>query len=175
VIILAAYSKDVEVQKWIHWMDAQCFPDSKGKPGFGNGPVSFHGSHWLIAWEGNDDAWKKRPLAYAGWRTIAPGLPLHWDQDYTPFNPTDTAFLYRAGVLPGARGRGIQKDLIRTREEMMRLHEIKTSVSYTDPLSIASMKNLMACGYEPYAPTIENYLCQSFEEVEYFVHWRKAL
>lgn len=178
MIILPADTRDIEMQKWIHWLDAQVFTDAEG-PLSGAGPVSFHGSHWFIAWNAansNEVELPATPLGYAGWRPhCGGGLGLHWSQDYLPYNPTTLGFLYRAGVLNNARGHGIQKRLIAAREASMREHGIKTSVTYTDPLSIGSMKNMIACGYEPYSPTTADYLCESFESVGRFVHWCKTL
>jgi hypothetical protein len=157
--IVPVASGDIDAQRWIRWLDGEVFTDAEG-PLSGAGPVTFHGSHWFIGWDGD------KPVCYAGWRPHFDSTELHFRQPL--------GFLYRGGVLECARGHGYQKELIRVREEGMRAQGIATSITYTDPLSIGSMKNLMACGYEPYLADKTTAL-YSMDAVYRFVHWRKDL
>jgi ribosomal protein S18 acetylase RimI-like enzyme len=145
----------IDDQRWIRWMDAEVFPDDK--------PVTFVGSHWWIGWVGD------KPVCYAAWRPHYPMetvAELHWTEQQ--------GFLYRAGVMPEARGQGLQRDLITLREQSMREHGIKTAVTYTDPTSAASMRSLMAVGYKPYKSDAKSNLA-GVGRGGYFVHWRKDL
>lgn len=148
--------KDLESQRWIRWMDGEVFPDDK--------PVTFAlGTEWFFGSENGE------PFCYAAWRphyrmhTLA---ELHWNKP--------DGFLYRAGVLVSGRGRGCQKELIKLREEDMKSKGITRSITYTDPISSASMKSLIACGYKPYTPILETNLA-GLGRGDKFVHWEKAL
>lgn len=176
---------DIEMQKWIRWMDAEVFPDDV--------PVTFApGTVWFILYEEGlpntfeiggtplprpvlrlDETYSNHgvpePVAYAAWRPHYPMETvgeLHWQTGY--------GFLYRAGVLKKARGKGYQKELIRARENSMKEMKIPKSITYTNTSSIASMKSLMAEGYKPYAPTASTNLA-GVGRAEKFVHWEKDL
>jgi len=136
-------------------MDGEVFPDDK--------PVTFVGSRWVIGWSGS------KPVCYAAWRPHYPMATvgeLHWTEQ--------AGFLYRAGVLPGARGKGLQRSLIAWREKDMAAAGFKVAVSYTDPTSAASMRSLIACGYRPYAADFKSNLA-GVGRGDGFVHWRKDL
>ena len=162
MIIKKVDGRDKEIQKSIRWMDAEVFPDDV--------PVTFTiGSVWFILYQEDGAGWNVDPVAYAAWR---PHIPmetigeLHW-------NPA-MGFLYRAGVLPEARGKGYQKELIQVREIDMFGAGIKKSITYTDTGSIASMKSLIASGYKPYLPTAMTNLAGVGREAK-FVHFEKDL
>jgi GNAT superfamily N-acetyltransferase len=145
----------IDDQRWIRWMDGEVFPTDY--------PVTFVGSHWFIGWDGD------RPICYAAWRPhypMATAGELHWREQQ--------GFLYRAGVMPEARGHGLQRKLIEVREEDMRAHGIKIAVSYTDPTVAASMRSLIACGYRPYTCDAKSNLA-GLGRGDGFVHWRKDL
>jgi GNAT superfamily N-acetyltransferase len=151
---------NIDIQRWIRWMDAEVFPDDK--------PVTFNGSTWFIAWNG-DVAFGTEPMGYAAWRPHYPMETvgeLHW--------PEPQGFLYRAGVLKKYRGRGLQKQLIERRESSMRAAGIKVAVTYTDPVSAASMRSLISCGYRPFEPTPKENLA-GVGRAAGFVHWKKDL
>lgn len=61
------------------------------------------------------------------------------------------AYLKRAGVLPEARGNGLQKRMVRVREALARKLGIKQLVTDTTD-NIPSANNLIACGYKLYRP-----------------------
>ena len=158
-------SNDIDMQRWIYWMDAKVFPEDY--------PVSFVGSHWFIGFDDQGLYGKKnRPVCYAAWRphyhmdTLA---ELHWTKGVS-------AFLYRAGVLVEARGHGYQKDLIKVRETAIIKAGITTAITYTDPTSAASMCSMIASGYKPYEAQINTNLAGSAPgKITKFVHWKKTL
>lgn len=153
--IIKVRSGDIDAQRWIRWMDGEVFPDDK--------PVTFVGSHWFIGWVG------KKPACYAAWRPHYPMdtlAELHWKQQQ--------GFLYRAGVLPKFRGHRFQQRLVVHRENDMRAHGVKVSVSYTDPSSAASMRSLIACGYRPVEVTAKTNLA-GVGRGDGFVHWQREI
>jgi ribosomal protein S18 acetylase RimI-like enzyme len=60
----------------------------------------------------------------------------------------DTIYLSRCGVLPDARGLGLQRRLIRARLRGRR----GPAVTYTAAWNCASSNNLIACGFRLYTP-----------------------
>lgn len=155
IVYSMAHGDSKEVQRWIRWMDGEVFPDDK--------PVAFPGVWWFVG-RVNDE-----PVCYAGWRPHVPMETvgeLHWREQW--------GFLYRAGVLPEHRGKGCQRKLIELREQHMLAQGIKVSVTYTDPISAASMRSLIACGYRPYKSDAKSNLA-GVGRGDGFVHWRKDL
>lgn len=63
-----------------------------------------------------------------------------------------TGYLARAGVLPKARGQGLQKRLIRVREARAKALGMKVVVTDTANFNVASSNSLIACGYKLYQP-----------------------
>jgi len=81
--------------------------------------------------------WRLGELAYCGIRTTSePGL----------------AFMVRSGVVPEARGQGLQRRMILTRLRWARSEGLAEVCSYTVTDNAPSMRNLMRCGFEPYDP-----------------------
>ncbi len=62
------------------------------------------------------------------------------------------AYFDRAGVAPYARGRGLQRQLIRARERWCRGHGIRLGITYTVPNNCPSSNNLIRCGWRLYTP-----------------------
>lgn len=107
-------------------LDEICFPaDDRINPA---------DSLWWIAWHG------KQPVAYAGLRLC------RLEQNL------GAAFLCRAGVIPGHRGRGLQKRLIRVREQDARKLAVTELITYCVSYNCASINSLIACGYRTYWP-----------------------
>lgn len=130
-------------------LDAICFPI--------DAPPTFVGAHWLIGWT------KTTPTSYCAWKPV--------DHDGTP-----AGFQYRGGVLPDWRGHGLQRRMLRLREQAMRAAGLVLSVTYTDADGAASMRNLIAEGYRPYAPTPATTLSGLGRLGRVgFVHWEKKL
>jgi ribosomal protein S18 acetylase RimI-like enzyme len=130
-------------------LDATCFPIDT--------PAVFVGARWLIGWEGD------APACYCAWKTV--------DHDGGP-----AGFHYRGGVLPEWRGHGLQRQMLRLRETEMRAAGLTRAVTYTDADGAASMRNLIAQGYRPYAPTPVTTLSGLGRMGRVgFVHWEKKL
>jgi GNAT superfamily N-acetyltransferase len=88
------------------------------------------------AWWAAFDA-RGKPVAYGG-------AMLWW--------PDSAVYLHRAGVLPEARGHGLQRRLIRVREAWGRSQGAAIAYTYTSAGNIASSNNLIRCGYTMWAP-----------------------
>lgn len=91
----------------------------------------------------DDGAWwlaedKGEPVGFAG---IKPSL--QW---------MDTMYLCRAGVVPEARGKGLQKRLIRARETYARNMRMTWLISDTTN-NPASANSLAACGFRMFEPS----------------------
>jgi GNAT superfamily N-acetyltransferase len=63
-------------------------------------------------------------------------------------------YLARAGVLPVARGRGLQRRMINARVAHARRIGARVAISDTTARNFASSRNLIACGFRPYWPTV---------------------
>jgi GNAT superfamily N-acetyltransferase len=136
-------------ERQILHMDAACFPRDE--------PPIIAGAEWVIGWDGS------RPAAYCAWKTV--------DHDGAP-----VGFHYRAGVRAEYRGHGLQRQMLRLREDRMRARGLTAAVTYTDADAAASMRNLIAEGYRPYAPTPTTTLSGLGRLGRVgFVHWRKKL
>jgi GNAT superfamily N-acetyltransferase len=61
-------------------------------------------------------------------------------------------FLSRAGLLPVARGSGLQRRMIQTRLQWCRSVGAKTVITYTVYDNHASIINLLRCGFKFYFP-----------------------
>lgn len=106
-------------------LDDKCFK--------GETPYPKVGSYWWLAYMDDE------PIAFAG---------------LTPYDyiTKPAAFLSRAGVLPKARGHGIQKRLIRARERTAKKDGYNRVITYTSYDNIISANNLIKCGYLLYTP-----------------------
>jgi GNAT superfamily N-acetyltransferase len=88
------------------------------------------GSAWWIA-EDNDV-----PVAFAGATCKMDGV-----------------FLIRAGVIPGLRGSGLQKRLIRVRLRWAKRQGATRAYTYTAINNYPSMRALISTGFKPYTST----------------------
>jgi ribosomal protein S18 acetylase RimI-like enzyme len=130
-------------------MDRLCFPLDT--------PAVFAGAHWLIGWDGD------KPAAYCAWKAV--------EHDGVP-----VGFHYRGGVLAEYRGQGLQRQMLRLREDEMRQQGLAKAVTYTDADGAASMRNLIAEGYRPYVPTPTTTLSGLGRLGRVgFVHWEKKI
>lgn len=77
-------------------------------------------------------------------------------------------YLYRAGVLQGHRGHGLQRRMIRVREKHARKYGWDAMVTDTH-MNPASGNNLIACGYRLFSPPNGGW---GFPAANY---WRKNL
>lgn len=101
---------------------------------------------WWIVWDGLD------PVAFGG--SLPKGVGGH--------------YLCRAGVLPTARGRGIQVRLIRVRLKAAEEQGMDHAVSDCTLDNAASANNLIRCGFRVHWPINPWGLATS-------IHWRKEL
>lgn len=113
-------------------LDRECFGDGAAGPL----PQEADGWQWWLA-EVNYPAGLRAAVAYAGAR---PSYQF----------PAEAIYLARAGVIPEARGGGLQKRLIRARLRWGR--ECGFAWAITDTATVASMRSLIACGFRPYEP-----------------------
>lgn len=65
----------------------------------------------------------------------------------------DCGYLSRAGVLSSHRGRGLQKRLIRVREQYARRQGWRWLLTDTAPGNSPSANSLITCGFRLYTPT----------------------
>jgi ribosomal protein S18 acetylase RimI-like enzyme len=138
-----------ENERQILQMDAVCFPRDE--------PPTIAGAEWYIGWDGS---W---PAAYCAWKTAE-------------HDGVSVGFHYRGGVHAEYRGHGLQRQMLRLRETRMRAQGLTAAVTYTDADGAASMRNLIAEGYRPYAPTPTTTLSGLGRLGRVgFVHWRKSL
>ena len=107
-------------------------------------------SVWWLAEALVEDAWT--PVGYAG-------AELTNDGQYM--------FLSRAGVVPLARGHGLQVRLIRARERWARAHGCSHAWTYTHWANTRSQASLARQGYTPYTYEIA--------DDTRFLHFRKDL
>lgn len=97
----------------------------------GNDVYPLGDAEWWIVWDGN-----LKSIGFAGLRLS----PLE-----------GIGYLCRAGVLPCARGHGLQKRLIRVRERYAREHDLSALVTDTI-FNPVSSNHLIDCGYRLFSP-----------------------
>lgn len=117
---------DANKQAIVRYLDMVCFPSDNRKFG------SEHGVHWWIVRDVGDGV-------LAGYCGIV-------------LSHADRGFLCRAGVMPHARGNGLQRRMIRARERFARTQGWTRLVTYTHFTNTSSANNLIACGYRLYTP-----------------------
>jgi GNAT superfamily N-acetyltransferase len=121
-------------------LQRQCLPSDAAAP-------YRHGSQWWLV-----RAEDGTPVAFAGVNHIAGKM----------------SYLCRAGVLPAARGSGLQKRLIRVRVAAARRRGSVAVITDTTRANIASSNSLIACGFRTYWPETRWALSSS-------VYWLRSL
>lgn len=118
--------RHLEIDKpLIEYLDSRLFAESERVE-------RIEESAWWIGWDE-----KGTPVAYAGARLM----------------PTaKSVFLSRAGVLPEARGYGLQRRMINLRVQWARKVGATRVITYTHPENIISSNNLIKCGFLLYTP-----------------------
>ena len=91
---------------------------------------------WWLAWDEHDP----EPAGFAGARI--------WDE-----GGEQALILTAAGVVMRARGRGLQRDLIRVRLAYARAEKLVRVWTYTHRKNLHSANNLIRCGFEMWRPT----------------------
>ena len=64
----------------------------------------------------------------------------------------NAVFLVRAGILPSARGAGLQRGMIRARVQWARSLGCESVITYATFSNHASVVNLLRCGFQFYTP-----------------------
>lgn len=105
-------------------------------------------SAWWVGWNGDI------PVAYAGAKLIP---------------QANCVFLSRAGVMPEARGQGLQRKMIAIRLRWARQQGVKRVITYTHPLNVVSSNNLIRSGFLLYRPEWE----WAGPEFLYWIHENK--
>jgi len=126
------------VRHLLNTLDEACFPGDTLCPKMG---------WWWVAYTNLD------PVAFAGLRPLA--------------KEPHAGYFCRAGVLKHARGKGLQKKLIRVRIAYARRQGLKTLITDTTD-NIVSANNLIACGFKLYEPS-------NSWAFDHSLYWRKDL
>lgn len=132
------YTEDADTIEELRALNRALLPES----------TPLEDTDWWAVWAGLEI------VGYAGARA-----PAEWPGVY---------FLSRAGVLEEARGKGLQRRLVRARVARARRLGCHSCITYTSPDNAPSMRTLIACGFKPYVPE-PAYVGASY------VYWRKAL
>lgn len=143
---------NMEEERWLRWLDAEIFPNDI--------PFFIKFANWFIGWDSDKNA-----VAYCGWKPVIVG---------PKYDLTTMGFHYRSGVMPVARGQGLQQRMIDLREQNMKKHNIFVACTYTEVYSAASMRSLINAGYRPYEATDDTALT-GLDRYKRFVHWKKNL
>jgi GNAT superfamily N-acetyltransferase len=105
-------------------MQMECLPEDE--------PLEAHEGTWWVT---------ENAEGYTGFAACRPSS--RW---------ADTLYLSRAGVLPSARGQGLQRDLIRVRLAYARRKGLTWAISDTCD-GPTSSNNLIACGFRMFEPS----------------------
>lgn len=111
-------------------MDRVCFPQDARL-----GEDLVESTWWVARLNG-------KPIGYAGM--------LLQSEERKPGDGLYKAYLNRAGVLPEARGGGLQKRLIRARCAHAAKSGSLRAYTYVWAANIGSMNSLISCGFRPY-------------------------
>jgi GNAT superfamily N-acetyltransferase len=98
-----------------------------------------------------DDRCNKRNTAWWVAREATTGVMVAF-AGATYWDPDRCFYLCRAGVLPSARGHGLQRRMIRARVSHARTKKAHGVYTYTTADNHRSANNLIACGFRVWAP-----------------------
>lgn len=110
--------------QWVRLADAVCLPGEDER-------ADLKGGYWWVAEQDGER------VAYAAMHVWA---------------PDNAGFLSRAGVIPDARGQGLQKALARARLRYARRLGLEAALTYVAPHNVASLNSLVAVGGRFYTP-----------------------
>jgi GNAT superfamily N-acetyltransferase len=113
------------VAEAIQRMHSECFPTLDLYK-------ELHGDWWIV--------YDPMPVAFAGLQASV--------------RTEGAGYLCRAGVLPTARGKGLQRKLVRVREKEAKAKGWVVLFSDTDPINAHSMNNLINCGFRAFRPSV---------------------
>lgn len=125
----------------IQRMHTECFPKL---PPYNE----LHGDWWI--------AYDPMPVAFAGLQASV--------------RTEGAGYLCRAGVLAHARGRGLQRKLIKVRVREAQAKGWVQLFSDTDPVNAHSMNNLIECGFRAFRPSVMWSSCGAE-----WCYWRKLI
>jgi RimJ/RimL family protein N-acetyltransferase len=108
-------------------LDLLCFSADDGSLG---SIEDLNGSDWWLVWDENNE-----PVGYCG-IVVYDGFAIH----------------KRCGVLPRARGNGLQKKMLRLRENFARKAGCESVSTYVSIYNAPSANNLIKSGYRVYNP-----------------------
>lgn len=134
---------DVKIAELDH-LDLACLPGDDPYPKAGPG------LYWWIVTEHP----RGRVVGFCG--------SLYW-------GPESLVFLCRSGVMPEARGKGLQRRMIKTRVAHAAYIGAKGCISYTSTDNTVSSNNLIRCGFELYEPEYK------WAGEEYLYWWRTVV
>jgi GNAT superfamily N-acetyltransferase len=80
-----------------------------------------------------------------------------------------TLYLSLSGVLKCARGKRVQRRMVRLRERWARSQGLKHALTYTSATNYPSANTLIRCGYKLYAPE------WAWAERKGWLYWQKSL
>lgn len=123
-VISRVSTRDPEIQALLVRMQVECLP--------GDRPLAARDGDWWICY-------------------TEAGTPVGFCALKSSVRWAETGYLSRAGVLPGHRGKGLQKRLIRVRIARARQLGWKWLLSDTSE-NPASANSLIACGFRMYEP-----------------------
>ena len=128
------------IQDTILAIKKECFP-------WEDGWREWHGDWWL--------AYDPMPVAFCGLQAS--------------IRQEGVGYLALAGVCAHARGKGLQRRMIRLREREALKKGWTMLITDTRPTNAPSMNNLIKCGFRPYTPAFP------WSEHKEWVYWRKFI
>lgn len=127
-------SKEVDVASTVFDLDTKIFVKGERLSG-----EEMDRTTWWIARDPEGNA-----VAYAGARLF----------NGSADKPYKMAYLVRAGVLPSARGAGLQRRLIHCRVQWAQRQKAKAAITYTLHSNSPSANNLFKAGFVLYQPEV---------------------
>lgn len=107
-----------------------------------------HDHRYIFAWEKNVTWVARLPSP-----ETKEGLELAAYITAHPLNKRQSVWFFsRVGVLPWARGRGLQRKLMQVMERHGRREGWREIVTYTVPANLWSTRNILEAGYRTYEP-----------------------
>lgn len=89
------------------------------------------------------------------WFAMADGVPIAFAGLWPSHRFPAAGYLCRAGVMPGHRGQGLQRRLIKVREKEAKRKQWTALYSDAAVYNPTSINNLFACGFRAFAPAVQ--------------------
>jgi GNAT superfamily N-acetyltransferase len=104
------------------------------------------------------------------WIAYAPGgVPVGFAGMWPSLTVPGAGYLCRAGVLPAARGQGLQTRLIRVREREAKKKRYVALLTDCDPVNTHSMNNIIGAGFRAFRPS------EPWTVHPVWCYWRKII